>query len=71
MHSINGEALNIDYKIIDNYMNSDESGKQLKIAKMFGLVHFLICQLEEHKKEIERLNTALILRGVDTDERAK
>jgi hypothetical protein len=62
------EALNIDDLIVNNYLNSDEAGKQLKVAKLFGLVHLLMEQLDSHAREIQRLKTLIEVRGEDSFE---
>jgi hypothetical protein len=68
MNSLDGKALNIDDSIVSNYLNSDEAGKRLKVAKLFGLVNLLMEQLDSHAKEIQRLKTLIEVKGEDSCE---
>ena len=71
MSILDGKALSIDSKIVDNYFNSDEAGKRLKVAKMFGLVHLLMEQLDVHEKELKRLKSIVEVRGDDLNEQKR
>ena len=55
--------MNIDAKSVEHYLNSDDAGKQLKIAKLFGLVHSILTQMQKQEIEIQRLKEQLNRKG--------